>query len=85
MNAVLSEREEEVRRLLNEGYARALALDAECVRIVRQLTELAAEEAPREQLRALTARLGDAQRELATLRAQLRDLRRDVDPEGRRF
>jgi hypothetical protein len=86
VNAALSsDRDEEVRRLLSEGYARALALDAECVRIVRQLTELAAEDAPREQLRALTARLGDAQRELASLRAQLLNVRRTVDPDGRRF
>jgi predicted nucleic acid-binding Zn-ribbon protein len=70
---------------LTTGYARALRLDQECLRIMRRITSLAAagETAESsEELRALAARLGEAQTELANLSRELEELKRRVDPGG---
>jgi hypothetical protein len=70
------------------GHAEALALDGECLRKHRRITALVAAGADPDtstELRSLSTRLGEAQRELADLRAQLDGLRRRVDPDGRLF
>jgi hypothetical protein len=73
---------------LTAGYARAMSLDRECLRIMRRITSLAAAgETPEssQQLRALAARLGEVQAELANLHRELEELKRRVDPGGHRY
>jgi hypothetical protein len=69
---------------LTNGYARALQLDATCVRLLRRITVLAAsgEERSSPELKELTDRLASAQRELAELRSRLAELRAQIDPQG---
>jgi hypothetical protein len=70
---------------LTAGYARALRLDRECLRIMRRITSLAAagETADSsEELRTLAARLGESQAELASVHRELEELKRRVDPGG---
>jgi hypothetical protein len=65
-----------------------MSLDRECLRIMRRITSLAAAgETPEssQQLRALAARLGKVQAELANLHRELEELKRRVDPGGHRF
>jgi ABC-type phosphate transport system auxiliary subunit len=65
---------------LTDGYARALALDAERVRLEKRMGELAgglnedAGDAPAEELATVARRLSDARAELARLRGALRRL-----------
>jgi hypothetical protein len=71
---------------LTAGYARALRLDRECLRIMRRITSLAAagETADSSKdLRTLAGRLGEAQAELASVHRELEELKRRVDPGGR--
>jgi hypothetical protein len=73
---------------LTAGYARALLLDGECLRIMREITSLAtAGETPASspELRALALRLGEAQLEVTDLRRRLEVLKRRVDPSGQRY
>jgi hypothetical protein len=58
---------------LTEGYAQALALEAERLRIERRLGEMARTAAPdhADELRSLGARLRSADGEIATLRSLL--------------
>jgi predicted transcriptional regulator len=73
---------------LTAGYARALRLDRECLRIMRQITSLAAagETADSSKdLRVLAGRLGEAQSELASVHRELEELKRRVDPRGRLY
>jgi hypothetical protein len=70
-------------RLLDEltnGYAYALALDAERLRLLRQITALAAAGTPSsaEELGLLSRRLRDTQRELAEHRRRLTQLRAEA-------
>jgi hypothetical protein len=69
---------------LTDGYAYALALDAECVRLLRRITALVADgvEPSADELGRLSRRLRDAQRELAELRRRLTELRVEAFREG---
>jgi chromosome segregation ATPase len=65
---------------LTDGYACALALEAERTRLTRRIGELAADaganaEAKSHELSRLSQRLAKAEGELARLRGTLRDLR----------
>jgi hypothetical protein len=67
--------------ILTEGYAEALALDGERLRLERRIEELTAELAEGgqnrpEELRRLISRLATAEDELAELRSLLEKLRR---------
>jgi hypothetical protein len=67
---------------LTDGYARALELESEVMRIERRIGELAHEvEAPdeAEELRGLASRMRVTQENLARLRDLLADLRQRVD------
>ena len=73
----------EVEPTLTEGYARALALDAECLRIERRIDRLTREVAEGRQisngnLSSLLKRLHDTEEESADLRALLAPLREVV-------
>jgi hypothetical protein len=73
---------------LSAGYARAMRLDRECLRIMRRITSLAAAGQTADssgELRALAARLGEAQAELASVHRELEELKRRVDPGGRLY
>jgi hypothetical protein len=72
---------------LTDGYARLLALDGECVRLVRRITDLASAGVERSsaELTALSGRLSDAEVEKARLRAELSELRAQADPSGERL
>jgi hypothetical protein len=69
---------------LTDGYAYALALDAECLRLLRRITALVAEGAPPsgDELGRLSRRLRDAQRELAEHRQRLMQLRTEAFRDG---
>jgi predicted nucleic acid-binding Zn-ribbon protein len=72
----------EIDETLTDGYARALALEAEGWRIRRQQAELARtlrEPADAHELQALAVRLAAAEDELTRLRRALRPLREDAD------
>ncbi len=72
----------EIDETLTDGYARALALEAETWRIRRQQAELARTvhvPAHAYELQALAVRLAAAEDELARLRAALRPLRERAD------
>ena len=66
---------------LTNGYARALALETERVRLEKRMGELAgglnedSGEGPTEELASVARRLSDAEGELAQLRGVLRSLR----------
>jgi chromosome segregation ATPase len=77
--------DDRVHDALTDGYAHALALDAECVRLLRRITDLAAGGAERssDELRRLTERLREAQEQLAELRSSLAQLRAEADPTDR--
>jgi hypothetical protein len=65
-----------VEDVLTEGYAQALALEAEQLRLERHLRRLACDpRADRVEAVELTQRLGSVESELAHLRAMLRTLR----------
>ena len=69
----------DVEHTLTDGYALALELEGECLRIGRRMAELTRtveqpEEA--EELRLLAARLIEAEAELSTLRVLLAELSR---------
>jgi hypothetical protein len=70
---------------LTAGYARALALEAECMRIERRIAEAAAElgddsfELHASELGKLGRRLATTDRELARLRSLLAPLRERAD------
>ena len=73
----------EMEPIVTDGYARALELDAECLRIERRIDELtedaaAGREVPRGELKALLRRLRDASMQSAELRALLGPLRKVV-------
>jgi hypothetical protein len=70
---------------LTDGYARALALEADCLTTLRGITDAAATGADPAVLKRLATRLGDMQIELAELRAELDQLRRRIDPHGRLY
>ena len=68
---------------MTDGYARALELDAECLRIEQRIDDLAEEtaagqEAPGEELSALLRRLHEASRQSRELRELLAPLRKVV-------
>jgi hypothetical protein len=68
---------------VTDGYARALELDAECLRIERRLDALAqasveGRKAPRGELSALLTRFQEASTQSAELRALLAPLRKVV-------
>jgi hypothetical protein len=68
---------------VTDGYARALELDAECLRIEQRIDELTANSAaghaaPRGELSALLSRFQEASRQSAELRALLAPLRKVV-------
>jgi hypothetical protein len=82
----ISAPEQSLKRLedtLTEGYARALALDAERLRIERQIGELGADvsRGTRQggEIETLAARLSDASGRLAGLRSLLASLRQRAD------
>ena len=68
-------------RTLTDGYAHALSLEAEQLRLERRMTELAGElhdgnqEQKAEELVQVSRRMSDARTELETLRATLIQLR----------
>jgi hypothetical protein len=73
----------EVEPTLTEGYARALALDAECLRLEQRIDRLTREvaegrEIPSGKLSGLLKRLHDTEQESADLRALLAPLREVV-------
>jgi hypothetical protein len=65
---------------LTDGYAYALALDAECLRLLQRITAMVAEgtEPSADELGRLSRRLRDAQRELAEHRQRLTQLRAEA-------
>jgi hypothetical protein len=71
----------DLERTLTDGYAHALALEAECLRLERQMSEAAvriADGAPDEtaaDLSAIALRLRDAGSDLGELRSALNSLR----------
>ena len=72
----------EIDETLTDGYARALALEAEAWRITRQQAKLALtlrEPADAHELQALAVRLAAAEDELTRLRRALRPLREHAD------
>lgn len=73
----------EVEPTLTEGYARALALDAECLRLEHRIGRMTQDVAdgrqiPSGKLSALLQRLHDTEKESADLRALLAPLREVV-------
>jgi len=69
--------------IVTDGYARALELDAECLRIEQRIDDLieetaAGHEAPRGELAALLRRLDEASRQSRELRELLAPLRKVV-------
>jgi Mg2+ and Co2+ transporter CorA len=69
--------------IVTDGYARALELDAECLRIEQRIDELTEEtasgqRAPRGELAALLRRLHEASRQSTELRELLAPLRKVV-------
>jgi len=73
-------RRNEVERTLTEGYARALELDAECLRLEERIDRLtravaAERDVPPEQLSELLRRLNRTEQRSANLRALLEPLR----------
>ena len=77
-------RRDEVEPTVTEGYARALALDAECLRIERRIDELTHDSAvvgyemPRGELATLFERLQEATRQSTELRELLAPLRKVI-------
>lgn len=75
---------DEVEPTVTDGYARALELDAECLRIERRIDELTHDtvvvgyEMPRGELGALLERLQEATRQSTELRELLGPLRKVV-------
>jgi uncharacterized protein YlxW (UPF0749 family) len=75
---------------LTDGYARALAIEAECLGTMRRIAAAAAAAADDEtetsqEVKQLAARLGTLQAELKALRTELDERRRSVDPYGRLY
>jgi len=73
----------EMEPTVTDGYARALELDAECLRIERRIDELTqasveGRAVPRGELTTLTRRLQEASRQSAELRTLLAPLRKVV-------
>ena len=73
----------EMEPTVTDGYARALELDAECLRIEHRIDELTAysaagHPAPRGELSALLRRFQEASKQSAELRALLEPLRKVV-------
>jgi len=73
----------EMEPTVTDGYARALELDAECLRIEQRIDELTNDSAsgrpaPRGELSALLGRFQEASRQSAELRALLAPLRKVV-------
>ena len=72
---------ERMEHTLTDGYAHALALEAERLRIERRMREVASQleqgdsKRKAEEISALSRRLSDAARELARLRGMLQSLR----------
>ena len=72
----------EMENTLTDGYARALALEAESTRIQKRIAELAADIETGDQaleIRKLAGRLTEARGDLDDLRASLHVLRRRAD------
>jgi hypothetical protein len=71
---------------LTDGYARALAIEAECLSTMRQITAAVdAGTATSEEVRQLARKLRARQAELRALRAHLEERRRSIDPSGRLY
>ena len=66
----------DVEPLMTDGYARVLTLEAERLRVMRELVDLAASHATADQAAALTSELDGIGMELAGLRASLNAVRR---------
>jgi hypothetical protein len=66
----------EVERLVTDGYAIVLALEAERLRVMRELVALAARSQTADRAAVLTSELDDIGTELAGLRARLGSVRR---------
>jgi hypothetical protein len=73
---------------LTDGYARALAIEADCAATLRRIGDLSADasgETASSELHELAASLGAKRSELAILRTRLDNLRRSADPPGRLY
>jgi len=73
----------EMEPTVTDGYARALELDAECLRIEQRIDDLteetaAGQEVPGEELSALLRRLHEASRQSSELRELLAPIRKVV-------
>jgi hypothetical protein len=64
---------------LTDGYAAALALEGECLRITRRMTELSRDSTRPAELRGLARRLHGAEGDLSELRQLLEVLRRRAE------
>jgi hypothetical protein len=71
---------------LTDGYAQALAIEAECLETMRRMAAAdGGGGAPSDEAKQLAGRLGALQAELKALRLRLDEFRRSVDPDGRLY
>jgi len=71
---------------LTDGYAQALAIEAECLRTMRRITAAVdAGTATSAEVKQLAKKLRSLQAELKALRTHLDERRRSVDPQGRLY
>jgi hypothetical protein len=71
---------------LTDGYAQALAIEAECLRTMRRITDAVdAGTATSEEVKQLAKKLRSLEAELKALRAHLDERRRSIDPHGRLY
>jgi 2-oxo-4-hydroxy-4-carboxy--5-ureidoimidazoline (OHCU) decarboxylase len=72
----------EVERLMTDGYARVLALEAERLRVMRELVDLAGSAKTADRAAALTSELDGIGLELTGLRESLNAVRRRFARQG---
>jgi hypothetical protein len=71
---------------LTDGYAQALAIEAECLRTMRGITAAVdAGTGTSDEVKQLARKLRTLQAELKALRTHLEDRRRSIDPNGRLY
>jgi len=76
----------QIEEALTDGYAQALAIEAECLGTMRRMAAAADGGTARSQeVTQLATRLGSLEAQLKELRARLDAFRRSVDPDGRRY